>query len=105
MRKLKEYIIDLKLPSEKLHELFKNYMESFEVFCEEYNSHYGNIKINNNLIEIHTGGWSDNEALISDLQRTAFWWKVHKIELEGGHYYLDLDRYNDDKKHYYISVK
>ena len=64
--------------------------EAFEVFESAYDTFYGSIGKDENLIEIHTGGWSDNEFLIEQLQRTGFWTMFFKAKLAGGHYYFDL---------------
>lgn len=104
MKHLKDYVIDWNASKETTVELFENYMDAFYAFEAEYNNHYGSVKINDNLIEIHTGGWSENESLVNDLKSTAFWKRVHKIVADGGHYYLDLDRYDKDKKHYKIVI-
>lgn len=104
MNKLEDYIIDWKAPKSQIEKLFENYMDAFHIFCSEYNTHYGNIEIDDNLIEIHTGGWSYNEGLIEVLERTVFWMRIHKIVVDGGHYYIDLDRHNYDKKHFEITI-
>lgn len=65
--------------------------EAFEQFKEHYYTHYGTIEEDENLIAIHTGGWSGNEKLIRKLKKTAFWIRWHKITAAGGHYYFDKD--------------
>ena len=103
MNKLEDYILDFKNDSEKVTKAkFGRDEEAFEVFCEEYNTHYGDVEIDDNLITIHTGGWSDNEYLISVLKETSFWWKNHCIISPGGHYYIDTDRMNSNKKHFKV---
>lgn len=67
--------------------------ESFELFRSLYNTHYGSIiEEDHHLISIHTGGWSDNELLISQFKESYWWWKYHQITAKGGHYYFNLDR-------------
>ena len=71
--------------------------EAFLLFKSIYNTEYGDIVEYNNLIAIHTGGWSDNEELIREFSETAWWFKNHKITAKGGHYYFDTDFHVDKK--------
>lgn len=42
-------------------------------------------------LELHTGGYSDNEQLINELQNTDFW-RLYWVKTErGGHYYFKID--------------
>jgi len=67
---------------------FKYANEAFEWFKENYHHRYGTIREHDGLIEIHTGGWSDNETLVEQLKKTA-WWLLHFKAIEtGGHYYF-----------------
>jgi len=77
--------------------------KSFELFMNLYDNHYGTIIKNDNLISIHTGGWSENEALISEFEQTAWWARYHKITQKGGHYYFDLED-NGDKEWRVVSI-
>lgn len=70
---------------------FESAQEAFSLFKELYDTHYGSIKENGNLISIHTGGWSENEILIHEFKDTAFWWRFHQITAKGGHYYFNTD--------------
>ena len=65
--------------------------EAFELFKELYDTHYGTIEEDENLISIHTGGWSENEHLISMFKNTGWWHKYIKIEASGGHYFFNTD--------------
>lgn len=65
--------------------------ESFELFKSLFDTSYGTIKEDDNLISIHTGGWSENEAIISEFMKTYWWFKNHKITAKGGHYYFNTD--------------
>ena len=67
--------------------------EAFELFKSMYNTQYGSIEEDDNLISIHTGGWSNNEELIREFQDTAWWVKYHRITASGGHYYFNTDIY------------
>lgn len=65
--------------------------DSFLLFKDLYNTDYGTIEENANLISIHTGGWSDNEQLISEFMETGWWFKYHCITARGGHYYFNTE--------------
>jgi hypothetical protein len=39
-------------------------------------------------LELHTGGWSDNETIISDLESNFFWFLYWQKSVRGGHYYF-----------------
>lgn len=70
--------------------------EAFELFKEQFNHDFGKIEQHGNLTEIHTGGWSDNEALINDFKKTYWWTNNHQITQRGGHYYF-CQGYNFEK--------
>lgn len=43
------------------------------------------------LLELHTGGWSGNEEIVSELKQNLFWglwWYKHE---RGGHYYFEVN--------------
>ena len=104
--KLEDYILDFEnLSQEKVTKRFNSFEEAFELFCELYETGYGSIDIQDNLIAIHTGGWSENEQLISILKQTSFWVKFHKITTTGGHYYFDKDLWNTKLKHWKIKAE
>lgn len=84
MNRFKEYLMS----NEKAFELAD---EAFSLFKELYNTDYGNIYEDENLISIHTGGWSDNEELIFEFKQTGWWFLNHKITSRGGHYYFNTD--------------
>lgn len=65
--------------------------EAFLLFKEWFNTDYGSINETENLISIHSGGWSDNEELIMDFKDTWWWFKYHEITARGGHYYFNTD--------------
>lgn len=69
--------------------------EAFLLFKSMYDTNYGSIDEDENLISIHTGGWSDNEQLIWEFKETGWWFKNHKITAKGGHYYFNTDFYAD----------
>ena len=41
-------------------------------------------------LELHTGGWSGNEAIIEVLENTLFWTMCWQKSLRGGHYYFEI---------------
>mgnify|MGYP000950782173 CR=1 FL=1 len=41
-------------------------------------------------LELHTGGWSGNEEIISVLQNSMFWVMYWQKSERGGHYYFEL---------------
>ena len=69
--------------------------EAFLLFKSLYDTNYGTIDENENLIAIHTGGWSENEELIEEFKHTGWWFLNHKITANGGHYYFNTDRDKD----------
>lgn len=69
--------------------------ESFLLFKEMYDTAYGSINEDENLISIHTGGWSENESLIYEFEQTGWWFKYHKITAKGGHYFFNTDIHAD----------
>lgn len=71
--------------------------DAFLLFKTLYDTAYGNIYEDGNLISIHTGGWSENESLIEEFKETGWWFKHHKITQSGGHYFFDTDFYSDKK--------
>lgn len=82
---------------------FKLADDAFSLFKSLYNTNYGTIDENDNLIAIHTGGWSDNEELIREFQETVWWIRNHKITAKGGHYYFNTD--SRQEKEWVIVVK
>lgn len=69
--------------------------ESYLLFKSLYDTVYGSIDEDENLISIHTGGWSENEYLISEFKKTSWWFKHHQITIRGGHYYFNTDTDSD----------
>ena len=44
---------------------------------------------NTRILELHTAGWSDNEEIISSLEKNRFFWSLYWQKSErGGHYYF-----------------
>jgi len=57
----------------------------------DWNTHYGNVKItevkNIYIVELITGGWSDNESAAINI------YGLHSIHDTGGYYMLELYKY------------
>lgn len=71
--------------------------EAFELFKSLYNTNYGSIEEDGNLIEIHTGGWSENEDLIEQFKETYWWKRNFRIKTTGGRYYFDTNVYSQNQ--------
>lgn len=52
---------------------------------------YDTIKEEDGLLEIHTVGWSGNEEIIQELEKTNLWFYKHRATQAGGHYYFRID--------------
>ena len=49
------------------------------------------FKREDNLLELHTGGWSGNESVIGALEANKFFWLLYWQKSErGGHYYFKI---------------
>lgn len=44
------------------------------------------------LLELHTMGWSGNEEVIRELEKTILWSLRLRATESGGHYYFRIDR-------------
>ena len=69
--------------------MLDNINQAFELFQSVFDTDHGTIRINENLISIHTGGWSENEVIITEFEKTLWWLKHFKIYKTGGHYFFD----------------
>ena len=60
----------------------------------QWNNTYGIWKVykygNHIKLEIHTGGWSQNEELISEFERVKFIGMFWQKSEKGGHYYYSF---------------
>lgn len=89
--------------------------ESFLAFAESaFNKHYGKWEVIDNYdklssfsyknfkaLEIATGGWGSNEAVINAMQKAIFWSVLWKASFSGGLFILDLSTIKpakDEKK-------
>ena len=82
----------------KIDFAFSKKDEAFAIFQSMYHDDYGSVNIDENLVSIHTGGWSENEYLISIFKKTEWWRQNFRIQITGGHYYFDTDRINGIKE-------
>lgn len=48
------------------------------------------VRRRGNKVELHTGGWSGNEELITSLTTTMFWMMYWQCSRRGGYYYFEL---------------
>lgn len=80
------------LTNTSVEEVLKLLNESFELFKSKFNNHYGSIVEEDNLITISSGGWSDNEELISQFKSTFWWLSYFRVHATGGHYFFDTNR-------------
>lgn len=78
--------------------------ESFKLFKSKFNEHYGSIVEEDNLITISSGGWSDNEELISQFKSTFWWLSNFKVHAAGGHYFFDTNRDLENKKKWIVTT-
>jgi hypothetical protein len=60
------------------------------------------VEYEDGLLELHTFGWSGNEEIIDELQRTNLWMLKFKAKQTGGHYYFKVD---SDSEHDWYIVK
>lgn len=72
-------------------EMFKIVPKAFDLFQELFDPTFGSIQINDNLISIHTGGWSKNEVLIQEFKTTTWWHLYYRGQMSGGHYFFDTN--------------
>ena len=94
-RKLFEpYVLDYSKDKKDLISVMNKGNEALELLKEVYNNHYGSIEEDENLISIHTGGWSENEEIISEFKRTAWWFINYYGETIGGHYFFNTKKFN-----------
>ena len=42
-------------------------------------------------LQLHTGGWSGNESIITALEGNKTFWKFLKKEETGGHYWFEIE--------------
>lgn len=62
-----------------------------EIIKEKWNTDYGTYKICRGkdrtvIIELTTGGWSENEKIINEIADTMFWFLFWQESKRGGYY-------------------
>lgn len=82
----------------KIHFANDKKYEAFAIFQAMYDTNYGSINIDENLVSIHTGGWSENEAIIYEFKKTEWWRQYLRMSAVGGHYYFDTARHIWEKE-------
>jgi len=71
----------------------KDVMGFLDCLKGSWNSDYGSIIIKGKKVlrvELHTGGWSENEEVIGALQHSMFWVFYWAKSVRGGHYYFRI---------------
>lgn len=68
----------------------KNIYESINIVMQHWNTEYGTISIQEEMesiiLELTTGGWSENEKFIDELSETMFWVLWWQESKRGGYY-------------------
>ena len=60
---------------------------------ELWSADYGNYTWDGKILELMTGGWSDNEDIIQALEKNQMFWRLCWEESRrGGYYKFDLSR-------------
>lgn len=65
--------------------------KGIRIIEEHWNTDYGTISVDKTesgivIIELTTGGWSENEELIDKLANTMFWFLWWNTSKRGGYY-------------------
>ena len=67
-----------------------DWYNGFKIIMNHWNTDYGTIAINQNvdnfILELTTGGWSENEEIIDQLCNTFFWFLWWQESHRGGYY-------------------
>lgn len=71
-------------------------IEMAQCIVDAWDTHYGSAILHepddagDQIVELHTGGWSENEEILDQIEHTmfwgVFWWKSER----GGHYWLKV---------------
>jgi len=91
-------VIDPILTRIKQFDLAKDKVMSFvEFLCDIWHQDFGSMKLHKEkdeqgyqTLEIHTGGWSENEEILMFLEQTMFWGMFWYKSERGGHYWLKV---------------
>ena len=84
LKRLKEYCGHFDVPN------FDMKVKKVLEFLQELWHWSDYIRHEDNALELHTGGWSGNEEIISVLQNSMFWVMYWQKSERGGHYYFEL---------------
>ncbi len=80
---------------ENLHEfirLIKDHWNYAELGFFKYHPDTG-------YLELHTGGWSGNESIISAIRKTPMFWSLYWYKSKrGGHYWFELWQFDETGK-------
>lgn len=72
------------------HMKWDTYQKFMELLEDVWNTDYGAYSVENGMIGIHTGGWSENEEVLPRLRDTFYWFIAWQRLERGGHYYLKV---------------
>ena len=70
-----------------------------QLILDLWDNNYGRATYENGILELHTGGWPENEEVYSAIQQnmmfmSGFW----TLELHGGHYWFVIkDKFRTPK--------
>jgi len=76
---------------------FDGVQATIDCLEEIYNTTYGTLNIekdenDDTVIQLSTGGWSGNEQIVGELQKTFFWARFWEAHYRGGHYKLTVEK-------------
>ena len=80
------------LNKEEIEALNSNdWNKGMQIIEEHWNTDYGTISVDKTekdriIIELTTGGWSENEEIIEELSNTMFWFLWWQESKRGGYY-------------------
>lgn len=84
------------LSKEEVEKLNNNDGECVDIIKRKWNTYFGTIDIWENqktaetVIELTTGGYSENEQFIDELSDTFFWFLYWEESKRGGYYKLRI---------------
>lgn len=67
-----------------------NWQKCIDILDNHWNKDYGSFKLKtkkgSQILELYTGGWSENEKIIIDIADTMFWFLWWQESKRGGYY-------------------